>query len=91
MVNIKEINMASRNSMAFLQRQNIFQPPVRHTAKFATNSQLSHFRPIVHSADLFGPDRPARRVLTQDLTQRIPYQPVPDSITPCGGACDQDG
>ena len=67
--------MASRSPQAYLERKRVFLPRSLHGARFATLSQRSHRRPIVHHPDTL-PEDTVDRVKTQKEKRRVPYHPV---------------
>lgn len=76
--------MISSSSMRYLQRQRIFLPPY-HAAKYYPGGSKVHTRPVAHLPEEFPADTPARRVLTQLESQRVPYKSVPGKDQDCEG------
>lgn len=76
--------MISSASMRFLQRRRVFQPPY-HGAKYYPGQSRVHFRPVRYLPEEFPADTVARRVLTQDESQRVPYQGVVGPDQDCQG------
>ena len=68
--------MPSRTPLQYLERKRIFSPQVRHRPVFVANAQKSHFRPIIHHPDMTGPDEVEDRVITQEESRRLPYEPT---------------
>lgn len=76
--------MISRSSMQFLQRQRIITP-LYPGAKYYPGSSRVHFRPVRFLPETLSADTPARRVLTQLESQRVPLKSVVGTDQDCGG------
>lgn len=76
--------MISSSSMRYLQRRRIFVPPY-HGAQYAMGGSKVHTRPVAYLPEEFSADTPAKRVLTQDESQRVPYKDVVGSDQNCQG------